>query len=261
MKFLGVTNLLLLAVSSYNTADALLQHTQPRPTFMSSVQLKRSTELKVASAEQEEHVYNLNDQPEVVKTGESGAMSQSQVSVQKNLNLGAPPKRPAGGHYLTKGGVQITSNVTPLEYSSVPSGTGDNNNALTSADKIEEIVDRLNNERGVLLTSSYEFPGRYKRWSYGFVNPPLEVSGNGNDCTIVALNERGRILIKGALRAMEMLENQGALESIDTEMDGDENLVKISVKVVAMNEVGSFSEEDRSRQVCLFIYLTLLRLY
>lgn len=51
-------------------------------------------------------------------------------------------------------------------------------------------MDALDSRRGVLLTSSYEFPGRYARWTLGFADPPIEVSGKGREFTVRALNER-----------------------------------------------------------------------
>lgn len=40
---------------------------------------------------------------------------------------------------------------------------------------IEQVLSRLDFQRGGLLSSSYEYPGRYKRWAIGFFNPPLEI--------------------------------------------------------------------------------------
>ena len=42
---------------------------------------------------------------------------------------------------------------------------------------IEPVLDALDSRRGVVLASSYEYPGRYTRWDMGFVDPPLEVMG------------------------------------------------------------------------------------
>lgn len=53
-----------------------------------------------------------------------------------------------------------------------------------------EIVDALDSRRGVLLSSSYEFPGRYARWTLGFADPPLELSGTGRSFQVRALNDR-----------------------------------------------------------------------
>lgn len=252
MKF---SHLLLLAPLWLSLNSSIQCHgfTQfVTPSFIS--QKSNDREYHLASVAVHSVAPSHKDQPEVAKTGGRGEASTSQMSVKKSLNLGSPQGRPSGGHYLTRGGVQITSHITPLEYSTTATANG---NIESSANKIEELVDRLDKERGVLLTSSYEFPGRYKRWSMGFVNPPLEISGRESDCKIVALNDRGKIMIPAVIRAMNDLVEQGILESVDlTYENGDEDgdVVKVQVKVKAMSEVGSFSEEDRSRQVS-FIYL------
>lgn len=98
----------------------------------------------------------INDMNSVAKVGGRGTISPSDVASQKQLSLGAPPaKRPFGGHYLTRGGVQVTANVIPLDF------TLDAKNEGGSAFAIERIVKKLDDHRGVLLNSSYEFPGRY----------------------------------------------------------------------------------------------------
>ena len=43
---------------------------------------------------------------------------------------------------------------------------------------IESLITLLDDHKGVLLTSSYEFPGRYARWSVGFVAPALQIEGS-----------------------------------------------------------------------------------
>jgi hypothetical protein len=53
--------------------------------------------------------------------------------------------------YKTQGGIQIRTEVTPIDPSAA----------------IEDLVDRLDSARGVMLFSSYEYPGRYTRWGYG----------------------------------------------------------------------------------------------
>lgn len=185
---------------------------------------------------------------EVSKTGGQGAVSAAQMAVDQNLSLGAPRGRPTGGHYLTKGGIQVTANVTPLEFSkSLHPGT--------SESAIENLIHQLDSHRGVLLTSSYEFPGRYARWSLGFVDPPIEVSSRADKCTIRALNERGTILLPAIEKTMQTLKQQGVLSSVNVFQgaatgNGEPTVpVKIDVTIVPPSEAGSFSEEDRSRQV------------
>ena len=200
----------------------------------------------------------------VAKEGGRGATTASQQALEKNLKLGAPPARPSGGHYLTKGGLQVTAHVEPLEFSTEMK-TG------TSTSAIEELVEKLDEHKGVLLTSSYEFPGRYARWSLGFVDPPLEITGKGSKCTIKALNQRGKILMPAIEEAMKNLKNEGVLAEVHVSKqshgvagssgsgDALENTPsRIDVAVVPPPDVGTFSEEERSRQVSYSDYILSL---
>ena len=60
---------------------------------------------------------------------------------------------------------------------------------------LDRILDALDTQRGALLGSSYEFPGRYKRWSLGFIDPPVELTLRGDAFRLCALNDRGRVVI------------------------------------------------------------------
>ncbi len=148
----------------------------------------------------------------------------------------------------------MTAHVQDLEFSS------NKKNENTSAYAMEALVEQLDDHRGVVLTSSYEFPGRYARWSLGFVDPPLEISGRGQDLKICALNARGRLILPAIETAMKNLKEQGILSSVtsgvsaDLEGTGDKldgMPTQIHVRVVPPPSVGTFSEEERSRQVSL----------
>jgi anthranilate synthase len=184
---------------------------------------------------------------EVAKTGGQGAVSASQKAVNQDLSLGAPRGRPGGGHFLTKGGIQVTANVEGLEFSkSLQTGT--------SEAAIDNLINRLDSHKGVLLASSYEFPGRYGRWSLGFLDPPIEISGKKDKCTIKALNERGKVLMPAIERAMKSLKDEKILSGIKILAPAESNgeapaVTQIDVTVVPPAEVGTFNEEERSRQV------------
>jgi anthranilate synthase len=60
---------------------------------------------------------------------------------------------------------------------------------------IKPLIPALDQSRGVLLTSSYEYPGRYTRWDIGFINPPLSLESRGRNFHISALNGRGCFLL------------------------------------------------------------------
>src|SRR5207237_1234826 len=74
------------------------------------------------------------------------------------------PDLPRGGHgpegidmfesYHTKGGIRIQREINERTYR--PADTA--------------LADALDNKRGVLFSSSFEFPGRYTRWDMGFVD-------------------------------------------------------------------------------------------
>lgn len=63
--------------------------------------------------------------------------------------------------YSTDGGVSVIRHMTEIAYENATEG----------------LIDALDGTKGVLLSSSYEFPGRYSRWDMGFDAPPLEIVG------------------------------------------------------------------------------------
>ena len=81
--------------------------------------------------------------------------------------------------YETKGGVRVHREIAVQPYSPADSA----------------LAERLDDRRGVLFSSSFEFPGRYTRWDMGFVDPPLVLTARGRDFAIEALNERGAVLL------------------------------------------------------------------
>lgn len=102
--------------------------------------------------------------------------------------------------------------------------------------QVDEIIDQLAEHRGVMLTSRFEYPGRYTRFDIGLVNPPLVIEAFGNSLTVEALNERGKILIRvfeEILRTCTFVENLTLVDRI------------LTCEVAANTE--TFMEEDRSK--------------
>ena len=89
--------------------------------------------------------------------------------------------------YTSAGGVAITrtARVEPRE------------------DAIAGLAGALDERRGVLLTSSFEYPGRYTRWDIGFCDPALSFTGRQRGFEIRACNERGAVLIPAVASALE----------------------------------------------------------
>lgn len=106
---------------------------------------------------------------------------------------------------------------------------------------IEGILSRIDSQRGGLLKSSYEYPGRYRRWAIGFINPPLELATRENSFTLTAHNERGVVLLNCLI---ERLRKQPQLQNITWE----KNCITGSVRPTER----LFSEEERSKQPSVF---------
>ena len=105
----------------------------------------------------------------------------------------------------------------------------------------KEVLSRIDSQRGGLLTSNYEYPGRYKKWAIGFVNPPLEISTREDTFNIKALNQRGSILIS---YLSERLAKCPALEIRDRDAEIITGFVRPTTQV--------FTEEERSKQPSVF---------
>ncbi|HSR25275.1 MAG TPA: anthranilate synthase component I, partial [Candidatus Eisenbacteria bacterium] len=133
--------------------------------------------------------------------------------------------------YQTRGGVTVrrtARGVDPVEA-------------------VEELIDRLDGHKGVLLASTYEYPGRYTRWDMGFIDPPIELVSRGRAFTVAALNERGAVLLPALL---DRLGRCAAIESID----GDQARIEGRIRPPSRR----FPEEERSRQHSVFSILRAL---
>jgi anthranilate synthase len=133
--------------------------------------------------------------------------------------------------YETRGGIRVRRTIEDIPV----------------ANAIEPVVRALDTHRGVLLASSYEYPGRYTRWDMGFVDPPLVLVTRGRGFSVEALNERGRVLlppIAATLRGFDTIET---ITTADTVIEG-----------TVREPAGRFVEEERSRQPSVFSLLRVL---
>src|SRR5215475_15991918 len=148
----------------------------------------------------------------------------------KAANFPRPPLKPRGPsmtrlNYETKGGIRIEREIVGQTY--------------TPADTA--LADALDERRGVLFSSSFEFPGRYTRWDMGFVDPPLAFTARGRRFSIDALNERGRILLDPIAESLTGL----APTCVERAECG-----RITGQIERSEE--RFPEESRSRQPSIF---------
>jgi anthranilate synthase len=112
------------------------------------------------------------------------------------------------------------------------------------ADAVLPLQASLDSRRGALLTSSFEYPGRYTRWDIGFVNPPLVFTTRGRAFRFDALNDRGRLLLAPIGKCLEHLQALSAVDSSDTAISG-----------TVRDSDGWFPEELRSKQPTVFSVL------
>ena len=133
--------------------------------------------------------------------------------------------------YLTRGGITVRRTIesVPVRHA------------------VEPILEGLDQRRGALLTSSYEYPGRYTRWDLGFIDPPVVLTARGRRFRAEALNARGRVLLPALGRTLSGLDVVAAIDTRDDVVEGE-------VRAPA----GRFTEEDRSRQPSVFSLLRAL---
>ena len=148
-------------------------------------------------------------------------------------NLGAPRLTSKSGRYFTRGGIAVDCDVRTLPDSGAA---------------YDALVSQLDTHRGCCFESSYEFPGRYARWTMGFVNPPLVLEATGRTFTITALNERGRVLVPPMHAALVASDSLSSAEA-----DGD-----AAIRGVVRPIEGTFAEEERSRQHSIFSVVRVL---
>ena len=127
--------------------------------------------------------------------------------------------------YTTKGGIRVSRSVVEMQMD----------------DAIESVLSCLDSQRGGLFASSYEYPGRYKRWAIGFVNPPLELSTSDRNFTLKALNERGRTLLPYLGSRLGI---HPQLQDVSIEDDCITGSIEQTTQF--------FAEEERSKQPSVF---------
>ena len=120
--------------------------------------------------------------------------------------------------------------------------------------EIEDLVDRLDEARGVLLSSSYEYPGRYTRWDMGFADPPLAITSRAQDIWVDALNERGTVLLEPVHETLAALGSTAGIVDLRHEPGDGSGAVICRVERADRR----FEEEERSRQPSTFTVVRAL---
>ncbi|MBO9125083.1 MULTISPECIES: anthranilate synthase [unclassified Rhizobium] len=130
--------------------------------------------------------------------------------------------------YETKGGITVTRQRRAIPY----------------ADAVSSYIDKLDERRGAVFSSNYEYPGRYTRWDTAVVDPPLGISCNGREVWIDAYNERGEVILGFVT---ERLKTISELEL------GASTKRRLDLTVKAPDR--AFTEEERSKIPTVFTVL------
>ena len=80
--------------------------------------------------------------------------------------------------YSTRSGIEVTRSSSKISYQR----------------GLRKLLRQLDTRRGIYLSSGYEYPGRYSRWDFGSICPPLEVVAFGRHIEFRPLNQRGEVI-------------------------------------------------------------------
>ena len=130
--------------------------------------------------------------------------------------------------YETRGGITVTRQRRETPY----------------GDAVSSYVERLDERRGAVFSSNYEYPGRYTRWDTAVIDPPLGISSFGRAVWIDAYNERGEVLL-GFIA--------DRLASVAELTLGERSARRLDLAVNLPDRV--FTEEERSKMPTVFTVL------
>ncbi len=130
--------------------------------------------------------------------------------------------------YITEGGVTVSRTRTATPYDNA----------------VQTYVDKLDHRRGAVLSSNYEYPGRYTRWDTAIIDPPLGITARGRALWLEAFNERGGVL----------------LAAIDKELEGHPDIAEITtgslrIDLTVKTPEKILNEDERSRAASVFSVL------
>ena len=133
--------------------------------------------------------------------------------------------------YLTPGGISVARTISKVSYARGLAG----------------LLRKLDTQRGIYLSSGYEYPERYSRWDIAAVAPPLEIIAAGREIVCRPLNERGKTLNR-------ILEPLLATHPHWEKFSIEDGALKGTLKPLP----ALFPEEERSKQPSAFSILRAL---
>src|SRR5437763_1894703 len=134
-------------------------------------------------------------------------------------------------NYSTRSGIEVTRGTSKIPYQR----------------GLRKLLQALDTRRGIYLSSGYEYPGRYSRWDFGSICPPLEVVAFGRHVEFRPLNQRGEAINQILFLVLRLHPHWEYLELENGTMRG---------RLKPLPEI--FSEEERSKQPSVFSILRAL---
>ena len=138
--------------------------------------------------------------------------------------------------------------MSQLRYST-PHGTlvTRSSSCIPYSEGLHGLLSRLDRERGVYLSSGYEYPGRYSRWDVASVAPLIEIVGRERTLCFRSLNTRGEVFLSCIAGWLSEHPHWADFVITETELKGELNPL-----------AAKFPEEQRSKQPSPFSILRAL---
>jgi anthranilate synthase len=161
-------------------------------------------------------------------------------NIDYGADFGASP--PLGRtEFVTAGGIAVSRTAEPFEPG-----------------LLAEVTKQVDQRRGGIFSSGMEYPDRYSRWQFGYVDPPIELTARGRELTATALNDRGAVLLPPIAAALRRSAGPAPARADDDTARGAEDTprgagdTERSVTVVIPEPIGTVPEEERSRRPTVF---------
>jgi anthranilate synthase len=130
--------------------------------------------------------------------------------------------------YVTEGGVTVSRSRHAIAYEGA----------------MDRYIDALDERRGAVFSSNYEYPGRYTRWDTAIIDPPLSITATGRIMAIEALGPRGRAIIAMLAPVLFGLKQAQVTSHTPDRID-----------LTVAEPEGLVAEEERSRAPTVFTVL------
>ncbi len=121
---------------------------------------------------------------------------------------------------------------------------------FTSGVALDQLIERLDSRRGVVLSSGTTVPGRYESFDLGFSDPPVRLESTGTDFVIEALNERGKILVAflaatlnepcASITEKSETRLKGKIQRGDAPVDEDQRTRRASIMSLVRDVIAAF---------------------